>query len=142
MIVSGLEELVHGEGLLAAWAVAAGTKAAHESPAVLTALEAEEPGATARALVDGAGLSGPGGWQFRGSLRHLAVVASPDPGRFTLWALTEMSSAPSWFKPAWPRPATTPWRRCWLSPWGGQPKGNRHQLRDQVSGFLPFGQLT
>jgi len=52
-IVSALEELVDGDGLLTAAACPSGAETAHEGSAVLASLLSHEPGLALGALVDG-----------------------------------------------------------------------------------------
>lgn len=57
--VSGLEELVDGDGFLAG-AGPAGADATHEGAAVLASLDAQEPGVSLRAVVNDAHPAEPG----------------------------------------------------------------------------------
>jgi len=52
-IVSALEELVDGDGLLTVAACPSGADAAHEGGAVLASLDADVPGVALGALIDG-----------------------------------------------------------------------------------------
>jgi len=50
--VSGVEDLVDGDGFIAVWTVPAEAEPAREGAAVLTPLDAEEPGLAVGAFID------------------------------------------------------------------------------------------
>jgi hypothetical protein len=76
-IVSGLEELVDGDGFVAAGAESAGSEAAHEAGAVLASLFAEQLGLALGALVDGVGSAGAAGGQLGGGRGGVLVASAP-----------------------------------------------------------------